>query len=308
MSIQSEINRIKAGKEDIRAAITEKGQSVPAAAPLSSYGDKIRAIQTGADTSDATAAAGDILSGKTAYVKGKKVTGTIAGRTASNLTASGAAVTVPAGYYPSQVSKSVATATQATPSVSVSSEGLITASATQGAGYVAAGTKSATQQLTTQGAQTITPGIVEQTAVEAGRYTTGAVTVAGDANLLPENIKEGVSIFGVEGSHKGGGSLPAVGLVGKDSTVSSCQIMYVSSDGSVKEDNAKDIDLNPTRPITAYSDIFITASAGTTKVIIKGEVGCTVRTMYSGSGVFSSAKAIVTPTENRFAVIVSTEN
>lgn len=39
------------------------------------------------------------------------------------------------------------TATQATPSISVNSSGLITASATQSAGYVASGTKSATKQL-----------------------------------------------------------------------------------------------------------------------------------------------------------------
>ena len=49
------------------------------------------------------------------------------------------------------------TATQATPSISVSSNGLITASSTQSAGYVDAGTKSATQQLTTQTAKTVTP-------------------------------------------------------------------------------------------------------------------------------------------------------
>ena len=87
----------------------------------------------------------------------------------------------------------MATVTQATPSVSVSAAGLITASATQAAGYVASGTKSATKQLTTQAAATITPGTAAKTAVAAGRYTTGTVTVAGDANLLPENIKAGVS-------------------------------------------------------------------------------------------------------------------
>lgn len=70
-------------------------------------------------------------------------------------------------------------ATQATPSITVSSGGLITASATQTAGRVAAGTKSATKQLTTQAAKTVTPTTSEQVAVAAGVYTTGEVKVAG---------------------------------------------------------------------------------------------------------------------------------
>lgn len=89
---------------------------------------------------------------------------------------------------------------QATPSISVSSGGLITATAAQVGGIVADGTKSATQQLTTQGAKTVTPGTSTQTAVASGRYTTGAVQVAGDANLKPENIVNGKSLFGVSGS------------------------------------------------------------------------------------------------------------
>lgn len=59
--------------------------------------------------------------------------------------------------------------------------------------------------LPTQGAKTVTPTTSEQIAVASGRYTTGDVKVSGDANLVPENIAEGVSIFGVTGTHSGGG-------------------------------------------------------------------------------------------------------
>lgn len=72
----------------------------------------------------------------------------------------------------------MATATQATPSITISASGLITASATQSAGYVSAGTKSATKQLSTKAGTTITPTTSEQTIISAGVYTTGAIKVA----------------------------------------------------------------------------------------------------------------------------------
>lgn len=119
----------------------------------------------------------------------------------TDLTASGATVTVPAGYYAEQASKTVAsgsattpaTTITANPSISVNSSGLITATAsatqnitpTVSAGYVSSGTAgtvtvsgSNTQQLSTQAATTITPSTSQQTAVAAGKYTTGVVTVA----------------------------------------------------------------------------------------------------------------------------------
>ena len=64
---------------------------------------------------------------------------------------------------------------------------------------------SATKQLTTQGAKWITPTTSNQEAVASGKYTTGTVTVYGDAKLKAENIKKGISIFGVAGSYEGSG-------------------------------------------------------------------------------------------------------
>ena len=88
---------------------------------------------------------------------------------------------------------------QATPVISVSSDGLITASAVQAAGVVSAGTKTATEQLPVQTAQTITPGVTDKT-IKSGTYLTGAQTIKGDANLVGNNIRSGVSIFGVNGT------------------------------------------------------------------------------------------------------------
>lgn len=116
-------------------------------------------------------------------------------------TTSSQSVTADSGYDGlSKVTvNAMATATQATPSISVSSSGLITASATQTAGYVASGTKSATKQLTTKGATTYTPTTTNQT-IASGTYLTGTQTIKGDSNLVASNIKSGVSIFGVTGT------------------------------------------------------------------------------------------------------------
>lgn len=165
-------------KAAIKSAIVNKGVAVPDGTTFRGYADKIADIIDVPDLSN-PGAAGDLRSGK-------QLVG-----------ADGSIVT---GNLPE--------VTQATPSISVSSGGLITASATQSGGIVEGGSKSATKQLTTQAAKTVTPGTTNQTAVASGRYTTGDVVVSGDANLVPDNIAEGVSIFGVQGTLSGGGGGP----------------------------------------------------------------------------------------------------
>lgn len=171
------------------------------------------------DVSDATLdSGGKMLNGVTGYGSGgTKYTGTIATKTSSDLTASGATVTVPAGYYASQASKAVASGSATAPAtisgtsatvstgtntLTLSKTVSVTPSVT--AGYVASGTAgnsavSLTASVTTKAAATITPGTSNQE-IAAGTYLTGKQTISGDANLVAGNIKSGVSIFGVAGS------------------------------------------------------------------------------------------------------------
>lgn len=260
------------------------------------------------DTSLANAASSDVLSGKGFYNSSGRQTGTIATKSSSDLTVSGATVTAPAGYYSSAASKSVATGSAtapssisgtsatvstgtntltlsktvsvtpsvtagyissgtagnanvsltanvtvnptptasgktvttpagyyttskttdvasgsattptttitANPTISVNSSGLITATTsasqnitpTVSAGYVSSGTAgtvsvsgSNTQQLTTKGATTYTPSTTVQT-IASGTYLTGTQTISGDSNLVAENIKKDVTIFGITGT------------------------------------------------------------------------------------------------------------
>lgn len=100
------------------------------------------------------------------------------------------------------------TVTQATPVISVSDSGKITATATQTEGFVVGGTKTATKQLTTKGATTITPTTSVQTAVSAGTYVTGDIKVDALSGGLPtltnpgsaSDLAEGTELIDADGN------------------------------------------------------------------------------------------------------------
>ena len=168
----------------------------------------------------------------------------VARKSSSDLTADGATVNVPAGYYDNAASKTVDTAAPSTVVWSVDqTTGKVTCAETTYPGYIHGNNTYRRQyQLPTQAAKTVTPTEAEQTAVALGKYTTGDVVVAAvptetkTANLsmvsgnqvisntsgkymtsvtirkpqtfTPHNIKKGVSIGGITGTYGGGVDLP----------------------------------------------------------------------------------------------------
>lgn len=90
----------------------------------------------------------EVLSGKKFYNADGYQVGTIETKTASDLTASGATVTAPAGYYAQAVTKTIASGTAGTPTATkgtVSNHSVtVTPSVTNTTGYITGGTKNGT--------------------------------------------------------------------------------------------------------------------------------------------------------------------
>lgn len=159
----------------------------------------------------------------------------VARKSSTDLTASGATVTAPAGYYennatktissgsataPATISGTSATVSTGTNTLTLSKTVSVTPSVS--AGYVSSGTAgnsnvSLTANVTTKAAATIYPSSSDQS-IASGTYLTGAQTIKGvtTTNLTADNIKSGVvvqvgdsadadRVLSVTGTYTGGG-------------------------------------------------------------------------------------------------------
>lgn len=166
------------------------------------------------DLRNDTVNAASTLSGVTGHkADGQPFTGNIAAKSASDVTVSGATVTVPAGNYGEQVEKSVASGTAGTPTATkgtVSNHSVsVTPSVTNTTGYITGGTKTGTAVSVSaselvSGSQTITQnGTVDVTnlaevVVDVQGGGGGGMSVA-TATTTPSTASASIQFTGLSG-------------------------------------------------------------------------------------------------------------
>lgn len=104
-------------------------------------------------------------------------------------------------------------------------------------------------------ATTITPGTSNKTAISAGTYATGNIVVAGDADLIADNIRAGKEIFGVTGSSWAGN------LTFSGTYATSTYYTSAGSFLSVDKDTGRAFVTVQGGTSTTYENIYFTASS-----------------------------------------------
>ena len=200
--------------------------------------------------SDCTATAGDILSGKTAWVGNAKVTGSVSSKAAATYNTSSSDQTIAAGQYigGAQTIKAVTTSNIAagnikagvTVNVGDSNDedriagvtGTFTGDADAVAGDLLSGKtayvkgEKITGSLESQGAQTINTSTNDQT-IAAGKYLSGTQTIKAvkTENLSAGNIKAGVTVK-VGDANSTGRIASVAGTFTSDANAAAGHILY----------------------------------------------------------------------------------
>ena len=182
------------------------------------------------------AAAGQILSGYSAYVDGAEVKGSIATKSSSDLTASGATVSVPAGYYASAASKAIGNGTVVA-SVSSNSGGSASMAASGFTALSGSNTSSYYVTLSTSAGSVKakaaggTAGYVTSSTTNETAATSVAVSGNGNKLYIPA---AGVTAS-ISSNSGGSASMAATGFTAlTGSTTSSYYVTLSTSAGSVK--------------------------------------------------------------------------
>lgn len=242
-------------------------------------------------------------------------------RDSTDLSASGATVTAPSGYYASSASKTVVSGSASAPStisgtsasVSTGTNTLtlsktVSVTPTVSAGYVSSGTAtnssvSLTASVTTKGATNHYATTSDQT-IASGTYLTGTQTIKAlsQTNLSADNIKNGTTItinngntnvWSVTGTYSGGGGTDRLVLLQTTSLGS------LSTSSTSATDTGKTVSLAQSTGWQNYDLLLVDISVDTTTngrhtstvtpVILTGTSNVSTKNTYTvGSNVWNS--------------------
>lgn len=156
-------------------------------------------------------------------------------RSSSDLTASGATVSVPTGYYESSASKSVASGTEGTPTATkgtVSNHSVsVTPSVTNSAGYISGGTRTGTAVTVTaselaSGNKSISDN---GSGIDVVGYSTVDVTVPNAFTITDTSNTSGTTAVITAGTGGGGATAHEIHLEFSDSTDEDIDVYYDDS-------------------------------------------------------------------------------
>lgn len=160
-----------------------------------------------------------MLTNTTAHrADGVQITGNISNKSSTDLTVSGATVTVPSGYYSAQATKSVATGTAGTPSANkgaVSNHQItITPTVTNTTGYITGGTKNGTAVTVSasdlvSGSETVDKnGTYDVTNLAQLVVAVAGLGAGGNYNANSNDNGDGTQTIIITDAEGGGGGLP----------------------------------------------------------------------------------------------------